>query len=175
MSEQTPETGQPGTPQGGQGAETGTPEDGQAQPSWAELFPDMEPAQVREALEQSRKWERRAKDSHAKAQQYDQLQEAQLTEAQRLTQRAETAERERAQAATELARYRVAAAQGVPAELVDLLTGEDEDAMTSTAKRLMTHLKASAPATPSYDGGARTSAPQPAGMSDLIRQAAGRS
>lgn len=145
-----------------------------AEPSatWESLFEGEDPAKVRQALDDSRKWEQRAKTNFQKAQQFDEHVESQKTEQQRSADALATAQRERDEAATALSRYRVATAQGVPADLVDLVTGDDEDAMTATAQRLMQHV--TRPQAPSYDGGARTSAPSERSMSDLIRQATGR-
>lgn len=67
-----------GTPNGGgtQPPEGGTPPANTGTPpadDWASTFEGMTPAQVKEALEHSRKWENRAKENRPKAEKYDQL------------------------------------------------------------------------------------------------------
>lgn len=68
-----------GTPPGGGGTqppEGGTSGGGGGTPpadDWASTFEGMTPAQVKEALEHSRKWESRAKENRPKAEKYDQL------------------------------------------------------------------------------------------------------
>jgi ABC-type transporter Mla subunit MlaD len=67
------------------------------------------------------------------------------TEAERLAERAAAAEQQAQQREQELARYKVAATTGVPA---DLLSGADEDAISDHAARLIAWRDASAPQTP---------------------------
>lgn len=77
-----------------------------------------------------------------------------MTDQQRLEARATQAEQAAAESQRELMRYRVAAAKGVPAEL---LHGDDEAAMTAHADQLLTFRgEQPAPGVPSFDGGART-------------------
>lgn len=70
---------------------------------------------------------------------------ADMTEVQKLTARAETAERELAEARTANLRAAVAARFGLPAELAEFLTGTDEAAMTAQAEVLA---KTAAPQAP---------------------------
>jgi hypothetical protein len=96
------------------------------------------------------------------------------TEAQKLAERASAAEKQAADAQTELMRYRVAADKKLPAELAARLRGSTPEEMAADADELLTLLNAQQQRqTPSYDGGVRQSA-RPTSMNDLIRQTAGR-
>jgi hypothetical protein len=97
----------------------------------AELTASME-----ELKRNSRKWETRAKENKAAADELAQLKATNATPDQKLSaaeKRAETAERE-------LARFRVAASTGLPADLAEMLTGNDEEAMEEQAKKLLARL-----------------------------------
>jgi hypothetical protein len=73
------------------------------------------------------------------------------TEAERLAQRAEQAERERDALRVESLRARVAIAKGLPADLMEFLTAEDEDELIAQADRLMARLASTEPAPPRAD------------------------
>lgn len=182
MSEATPEApAQEPTNGTQQPAETPTP-------SWDEVFKGEDPVKVKEALEQSRKWEARAKENLKAKTELEKQQQASMTEAERAVAEAET--RGRTAATTEfgkeLAQTQFDALAGrrnpdfdtaKALEFVDLtkFLGEDGKpdgaAITAAVERLV---PAPAPGTPSFDGGTRTTAPAPQGMSQMIRQAAGR-
>lgn len=83
-------------------------EPAQATPSWDELFKDQDPVKVKEALENSRKWEQRAKENFEKAQQFDALQESAKTEDQKVAERIKAAEDRAAQAESMALRFRIA-------------------------------------------------------------------
>lgn len=85
----------------------------------------------------SREWEKRAKANAGAATRLAQLEDQQKTEQQRLTERAEKAEREAQSHSVSLTRYRVAVAKGVPAELVDRLRGDTEDEIAADADALL--------------------------------------
>lgn len=123
--------------------------------TWDELFKDEDPAKVKEALANSRKWETRAKENKAaldaaapKLTEYDKLVEASKTDAQRLEDAAKTAQTEAETAKTEAARLRVALKHGLDDKDLRLLTGTDAE-MDETATYLA-GLKAAAaqPGTP---------------------------
>lgn len=80
------------------------------------------------------------------------------TEAQKLAERAEQAERELSALRVESLRARVALNKGVPADLVEFLTGTDEESLNDQAERLLSRLAPSAPPRPSgdIDQGTRT-------------------
>lgn len=111
--------------------------------SWDDLFKGEDPAKVREALENSRKWEKRAKDNFAqiqdlkpKADQFSQLEEASKSEAQRLAEAAENAKRDAETARAEAVRYKAAATYGITADHFDLLGSGTEDEITARAEKL---------------------------------------
>jgi hypothetical protein len=80
----------------------------------------------------ARKHEGSAKTNADAARRLAELEESQKTEQQKLADRADKAEREAATARTETLRFRVAAAKGVPAEL---LAGSTEEELTASADR----------------------------------------
>ncbi len=89
----------------------------------------------------SRKWEDRAKANKEKAAEFDKLQASSASDAEKLQAaiaRGDKAERE-------LARYRVAADTGLPADLAEMLTGEDEEAMEAQAKKLLARITPAKP------------------------------
>ncbi|MGW3491785.1 hypothetical protein [Streptomyces sp. NPDC001054] len=95
------------------------------------------------------------------------------TEAERLSTRATSAEKRAEQAEHSLLRLRVAAAKKLPPDLADRLQGDDEDAISADADRLLAAFRTAQ--TPSFDGGVRKPAAGPTDMNALIRQKAGLS
>jgi hypothetical protein len=96
---------------------------------WDELFAGMTPDEVKKALEESRKWEKRTKDNKTKADQFDELEAANHTETERANARAAAAEAKATAAAEKIAAARLEAAlTGVvdqPADVVaDLNIGK---------------------------------------------------
>ena len=85
---------------------------------------------------EARKWESRARSNKDAAEKLAQLEDAQKSEAQRLTERAETAERKLQEAETERTRLNVIAQHSIPANLQHLVKGADEAEMTAAAKSL---------------------------------------
>ncbi len=137
---------------------------------------------------EARKWEARAKENSGAAKAAEKARLDAMSEADRAVAEAEA--RGRTAAATEygvrLARTEFDAAAGrrnpdfdtkSALEYVDLtkFLGEDGEpdtkAITAAVERLV---PAPAEGPPSFDGGTRTTAPAPQGMSQLIRKAAGR-
>lgn len=119
----------------------------------------------------ARKHEQTARANMTAAQRLAQLEESQKTEAQKLTERAETAERTATSAQRDLLRYRVATTKAVPADLVDRLRGESEDELSADADALLDRLRP-ANQVPSFNGGPRTTPPAN-DMNALIRRSAG--
>src|SRR5699024_6739656 len=70
----------------------------------------------------------------AKAAQFDELQEANKTEQQKLTERAEKAEREAEAAQLEILRFRIAAESGITENVELILTASDEETMRKQAE-----------------------------------------
>lgn len=178
MSEQTAEAPaqEPQTPENTEQAkpEAEEPKDWQA-----------EATRLRDELTKARKWEERAKENKAKVDQYER---EKMPEAER--QIAEAEQRGRTAAATEfgkrLARTEFDAAAGrrnpdfdtaSALEYVDLgkFIGEDGEpdlkAIKAAVERLVPE---GSTAPPSFDGGTRSTAPAPQGMTQLIRKATGR-
>lgn len=94
------------------------------------------------------------------------FEQAAMTDQQRVEARATAAEEAATSAQRELARYRVAADKGVPA---DLLAGSTEEEMAAHADRLIAFGGQRTPPVPSFDGGARTPT-EGADMNDLLRR-----
>lgn len=85
---------------------------------------------------EARKWEARARANKDASDKLTQIEEAQKTEAQKLTDRAETAERALNEAKAEQTRLAVIAKHGIPANLQHLVKGADESELTAAAESL---------------------------------------
>lgn len=111
--EEVVQPGQEGAPQGDQGQ-------GEGEPDLA--------AQLAHWKEQARKNERRAKENAAAAARLKQIDQANMTEAERATAELAEARRERDEALANHARMIAAASHDLPVELIDLLgTGTDDE------------------------------------------------
>ena len=107
------------------------------EPDYKALYEEAK-AQAEEAKAHSREWEKRAKDNKNAAKQLEQAQQAGKTAEERiadLTKRLDAKEKaeERAKVAA-----KVAEEKGVPA---DLLMGDDEEAMSAYADKLLKHFQ----------------------------------
>lgn len=96
----------------------------------------------------ARKHEEQAKANADKAKRLDALEEANKSELEKITARAEAAEKAAATAAAELLRSQVAAAKGVPANLI---AGETQEALEAAADALLA-FKGVAPVVPDATG-----------------------
>lgn len=108
-----------------------------AQATWDDLFKDEDPAKVREALENSRKWEQRAKDNFEKAKKFDEVEESNKSEVDKATERAKAAEERASKAEAEALRFRIANEYKLSQE--DAMALEhvaSEEGMRSVADRL---------------------------------------
>lgn len=95
------------------------------------------------------------------------------SESDRLTERATAAEKQAADAQTQLLRYEVAASKKLPSEWAARLQGSTQEELEADADQLLETLAGQQQRqTPSYDGGVRQTAKQ-ADMNSLIRQQAG--
>ena len=145
-------------------------------------------AKLDEATKESRKWETRSKENHQAKTELEKQRQAAMTDAERAVAEAEAKGRTAAaeEFGKELAQTRFDALAGrrnpgfdtaTALEYVDLskFLGEDgrpdDQAITAAVERLV---PAPADGPPSFDGGPRTPAPAPQGMSQIIRKAAGR-
>lgn len=81
--------------------------------------------------------EKAAADALAKVQAFE---DAQKSEAERLAAKVADLEAAAAKANAEAARQRIVNETGLPADLADLVSGADEDAMRATAERIKAHL-----------------------------------
>ena len=149
--------------------------------------PTLEQLQARleEITKESRKWESRAKENGTKAREYDEQRKAAMTEAERAVAEAEAKGRTAATAefgkrlATSEIRAVAADAGADLAGVFDYLdlgrfVGEDGEPDEKAIKAFVDGLPKKENSAPSFDGGSRTPAPAPQGMTGLIRKAAGR-
>ena len=147
-----------------------------------------EATRLREELTKARKWEERAKENSAAAKAAEKARLDAMSESERAVEEARQAARSEAtlEFGKRLARSEFDAIAGrrnpdfdtsSALEYVDLakFVGEDgepdKEAIKSAVERLV---PAPANALPEFDGGSRTTATAPQGMSQLIRKAAGR-
>lgn len=93
--------------------------------------------------------EKRAAELEAKVKEFE---DASKTEAEKAAARAEAAEKALAEVTAKAARLQVAAEVGVPADLVEFLTGSDEESLRAQAEKLMAATAANkAPRAPQPD------------------------
>lgn len=139
----------------------------------AETVATDAPAETPDLSAEAEKWkaiarknEQRAKENADKAKRFDEFEEAQKTEQQRLVERAERAEQ--ALAAAEVGRLRasIAAKHGVPEAL---LFGSTEEQLEEAAATLLA-FKGTPPSTPSSDGQGRQGEPVSDGVKQLTRE-----
>lgn len=123
------------------GAETATQDESQSNTQGAE-------AQETDWKAEARKWENRAKENLAAAKAHEsaaqrlaEIEESQKTEAQKATERLAAAEQRAAELELKANRAEVAAAKGVPA---DLLTGSTVEELTASADALIKFKEAAA-------------------------------
>ena len=115
-------------------------------------------AKYEKMREHSREWEKKAKANQSAADELEKQRADSQTEQQRAMERAERAEAELQKLKDEAERSRIVTAvsssQGVPADLVSMLNGADEDELSEQVDRIRKVLLA-APAR-TDDGGGRT-------------------
>lgn len=114
------------------------------------------------------------------ANKYAEVEEAQKTEQQKLTERATTAEQQLAEVQSANARLMAAAAHNIPPELIEFLGAGSEEEINARAEILAERLKATAPApvnkrpVESLTPGAAPASAKPADPDAWIRNMAGR-
>jgi hypothetical protein len=93
---------------------------------------------------EARKWEERSKANNeekksleAAAQKWAEYQEAQKTEAEKTAERLASVETEAASARTELLRYKVSAAKGIPETALKFLSGNTEEELAASADEIL--------------------------------------
>lgn len=124
-------------------------------PTEPAVTPPAEPAQAPETdwKTEARKWEQRAKENLAqvqelrpKADQFTALEQASMSEQQRLAEAAAAAQTALATAQADAIRYKAAATHGIPAEHFDLLGTGSEEQITANAQKVAGLLAAQAAA-----------------------------
>lgn len=142
---------------GNAGEPNGEPEPQQGEPADNPLGPNGEKALTAER-EARKAAEKSATDLKAKL---DEIEQANLSELEKSQRAAKDAQDQLAELTRQNLRNSVALAKGVPADLVDFLTGDSEDELNKKADVLLSRL--SAPTTPRPDlsqGSKGSSGPQ---------------
>jgi len=94
--------------------------------------------------QKSRLWESRARENSAAVKRLAELEESSKAELQKVTERAEQAEREASELKFSKLRGDIALETGIPADFVEFLTGADETALRAQAEKLASRLGAKA-------------------------------
>lgn len=115
-----------------------------------------------------------AKERDRLAARLQELEDRDKSEAQKLAERAQTAETEAEKARTKLLRFEVASEKKLPASWANRLQGSTKEELEADAESLLKDLREQQQRqSPNYDGGVRKPAPAPTDMNALIRQKAG--
>lgn len=109
---------------------------------------------------EARKHEARAKEGAAAIKRLAELEEAQKTNEQKLSDRVAAAEKDAADARLEALRLKVGTAANLPSEFVDLLKGDNEEELREHAQRLSQHFKDGVRPKGDVDQGRRGNAPK---------------
>ena len=137
-----------------------TPAEGQTPEATPEAKPEsktFDEAYVKELRAEAAKWRTQAKQSSEEA---EELKERDKSELEKALSKVAKAEKAKAEAEVALTRYQVAAEKNVPADALDLLTGDSREELEAKADKLLELTKARTPE-PDFDGGAREPAPEP--------------
>jgi hypothetical protein len=151
MADPSPETtaeGQEPQPPQGQAPDQGNepaPEGSQEEPKEPKTYPESYVRQLRREAAQSRN---RLAEFEEKVQEYE---ERDKTEAQRLSERIETAEKRANDAETKLLRFEIAAERGLDAKAASFLTGTTREELELRAEELETLLGESSKGKPATD------------------------
>jgi hypothetical protein len=111
-------------------------------------LPDWAAKELERARKEAATYRTKLREVEPLAEKARELQESQKSEQQKLMERAETAEAERNRLESAVHRLRVAAKNGIPEELADLLGDGDEETLETRAKALM-EWRGATPAVPS--------------------------
>jgi len=90
--------------------------------------------------QKSRLWESRARENSAAAKKLQELEDANKSELEKAVARAEAAEKQLGELQLSKLRGDIALESGVPADLVDFLTGGDEESLRAQAEKLVARL-----------------------------------
>lgn len=104
------------------------------------------PAQETDWKAEARKWEARAKENSGAATELAQIRESQKSEAQKLSARAETAERTASEKDRALLKLQTIVDHGIPKDYQDLVHGDTPEALEASAKKVQSLIKANAEA-----------------------------
>lgn len=85
---------------------------------------------------EARKWEQRAKADHDAANKWREFEASQKSEYEKLAERLAQAEATANEATAKAIRYEVATAKGIPAEALELITGNDRETIEASAEKL---------------------------------------
>lgn len=122
------------------------PEAPEAAEAEAEHNIDELPEWARKSIEKANReaagYRTKLREVEPLAQRARELEESQKTEAQRIAEAQQQAEQRATQAEREALRYRVAVAKGIPADLVDFLSGDTEEDVAAKADVLLSRLNA---------------------------------
>ena len=93
----------------------------------------------------------------------EELEERDASEVEKAQKKATKLEQEAAEAKSKLTRYEVAAEKGLPADTLDLLSGNTREELEAKADRILELVKSRTESQrePNFDGGAREPAPEP--------------
>lgn len=142
----TPEGSTEGETTPPEGDAPGTKPEGSETPPWGD---DFDPARAWQTIQNLRNSEKDLKAYKAEAERAaKEKADAEKTEVQRLTERLAELEGELSSKAREALVAKVAKEHGIPDDLTDLLTGDDEEAISAKAERLAKSLKTPAPVIP---------------------------
>lgn len=132
-------------------------------------------AEAEKWRELARKHEKDSRSRAGAVEKLAALEESQKTEAQKIAERAEQAEKRAAESERDLARYKVAVLKKLPAELAERLRGDTAEELAADADALLALLKVTTTdLKPDPSQGNRTSASAAPDMNSLLRAAAGR-
>jgi hypothetical protein len=126
MSETTPETP----------AAAPAPEAPQQPAENVDALPEWARAAITKANQEAATYRTKVRELEPQAQKARELEEAQMSEAQKIAERATAAERERDEARAEGLRYKAAATHGIGEDYFDLLGTGDEETISTRAQRV---------------------------------------
>jgi len=111
-----------------------------------EQQPEQEvPAQDTDWKAEARKWEQRAKANKDAAARLQELEDAQKSEQEKLTEKLSVTEKRAAEAELRAARLEVATEKGLPSSAVKFLTGDTAEELAASADELLGLLKKDEP------------------------------
>jgi hypothetical protein len=145
---------EPDKPVGQEPDKTTTGGDGDREEGQEPKSPD--PQWIKDLRQENARQRKALKDAEVKLREYE---DRDKTELEKVTSRAETAEKTASEATGRLLRYEVAAAKGLTMDWVDRMRGDTRDELEQDADRLLEQLgeqyRPPTASTQAFDGGAR--------------------